>query len=203
MLKWTWKDEVYEVLSQLGGRAYLKEIYELVAKRNMVNITSFKNMSASIRDSIQRYSSDSDKFLGKDDLFYLVNGKGGGYWGIRNNFTNIIPSLTDDIIIHKEGFRETVLVNRYERNHKARQLCIEHFGCVCSICNLDFESMYGELGSGFIHVHHIVPLHEIGETYEVNPVSDLIPVCPNCHAMLHRKVNNIHLTPNQLKLLIK
>src|SRR5690606_34557499 len=52
-----------------------------------------------------------------------------------------------------------------------------------------FFAAYGELGKDFIHVHHIVPLAEIGETYEVDPITDLIPVCPNCHAMIHRKSN--------------
>jgi hypothetical protein len=40
-------------------------------------------------------------------------------------------------------------------------------------------------GAGFIHVHHRKPLALIGRSYAVNPVKDLVPVCPNCHAMLH------------------
>jgi 5-methylcytosine-specific restriction protein A len=42
------------------------------------------------------------------------------------------------------------------------------------------------LGEGFIHVHHLKPLAQIGEQYELDPINDLRPVCPNCHAMLHR-----------------
>ena len=60
------------------------------------------------------------------------------------------------------------------------------FCCCCSICGFDFEKNYGELGKGFIHVHHIVPVSKIGPNYIIDPVKDLIPVCPNCHAMLHR-----------------
>lgn len=59
-------------------------------------------------------------------------------------------------------------------------------GTACAVCGIDFEKVYGELGKGFIHVHHTVPIHTIGEEYTINPGKDLIPVCPNCHAMLHR-----------------
>ena len=55
------------------------------------------------------------------------------------------------------------------------------------MCEFDFEENYGEVGVGFIHVHHIVPVAEIGETYQVDPINDLIPVCPNCHAMIHKR----------------
>lgn len=84
-----------------------------------------------------------------------------------------------------EGARRTITVNAYERSPNARNLCIAHWGSLCQVCEFDFERMYGEIGSGFIHVHHLVPLSEVGVTYQVDPVKDLSPVCPNCHAMLH------------------
>ncbi len=99
-----------------------------------------------------------------------------------------------------EGASETVSVNVYERNTAARNKCIQHHGAVCCVCNFDFERVYGEIGIGFIHVHHIVPLHQIGESYVVDPIKDLRPVCPNCHAMLHRK--NEVMTVDTLKKLI-
>lgn len=86
-----------------------------------------------------------------------------------------------------EGGKYQVTLNKYERNPLARRLCIEHYGSyTCQVCKFDFYSVYGELGKDFIHVHHIVPLSERGESYKVNPTEDLIPVCPNCHAMIHR-----------------
>ena len=86
-----------------------------------------------------------------------------------------------------EGASTTITVNKYERNEVARQACLAHHGSQCSVCNLDFGTVYGPIGDGFIHVHHLVPLSSIGREYEVNPVHDLVPVCRNCHAMLHRK----------------
>jgi hypothetical protein len=86
-----------------------------------------------------------------------------------------------------EGIKRTVTVNSYERNKKARQNCISHWKAYCRVCGLDFEKVYGEIGKRFIHIHHVVKISDIGEKYEVDPIHDLIPVCPNCHSMLHKK----------------
>lgn len=103
------------------------------------------------------------------------------------------PELTiyadevDENVKYAEGKTKTVLVNSYERNQVARQKCIEHYGAFCQICNFDFEKIYGSIGKDFIHVHHIVDIATIGNEYSVDPLKDLIPVCPNCHSMLHKK----------------
>ncbi|MEZ8547374.1 HNH endonuclease [Vibrio sp. T3Y01] len=96
-----------------------------------------------------------------------------------------------------EGALQTVKVNRFERNQKARDVCISHHGASCKVCDINFVQTYGNLGAGFIHVHHIVPISEICNEYEIDPVNDLVPVCPNCHAMLHRKTPP--LTVEQLR----
>jgi len=87
-----------------------------------------------------------------------------------------------------EGTKKQVLVNAYERSSQARQACINEYGYKCSICNFDFEKIYGKIGKNFIHVHHLKSLSEINEKYHINPIKDLRPVCPNCHAMLHKRV---------------
>jgi len=86
-----------------------------------------------------------------------------------------------------EGTVYPVLTNKYERNLRAREKCIEHWKPRCAVCGFDFGSTYGEIADGFIHVHHIKSLHEIKSNYEVDPIQDLRPVCPNCHAVLHMK----------------
>lgn len=87
-----------------------------------------------------------------------------------------------------EGAAKKVMAKVYERDRGARLKCISHWGWKCFVCLFDFVDDYGELGEGFIHVHHLKPLAEIGEAYMLDPVADLRPVCPNCHAMLHRSV---------------
>ena len=99
-----------------------------------------------------------------------------------------------------EGAKKTVTVNVYERNPEARAKCISHWGESCSVCGFHFEYYYGELGRGYIHVHHLKPLWKVDEEYEVDPINDLRPVCPNCHAMLHRKTQVLSI--EELKQLV-
>lgn len=86
-----------------------------------------------------------------------------------------------------EGLKKIVTVNSYERNSKARELCVKHWKAICAVCDFNFEKAYGEIGKGFIHVHHLTPIAQIGKTYQIDPIKDLIPVCPNCHAIIHKK----------------
>ena len=88
---------------------------------------------------------------------------------------------------YREGAVRRVRVNGYERDRAARQACIDYYGSACAACDLRLEDRYGEVGAGYIHVHHLVPISEIGAEYLVNPVEDLRPVCPNCHAMIHQR----------------
>lgn len=88
---------------------------------------------------------------------------------------------------YAEGARKNVSVNAYERNPQARAACIAHFGHRCGVCDLLLEERYGTIAAEFIHVHHTVPLAEVRSDYRVNPKKDLQPVCPNCHAIIHRR----------------
>lgn len=84
-----------------------------------------------------------------------------------------------------EGGKRAVSVNAYERSAEARAACIEAHGSKCAICNFDFGEVYGPEFLGFIHVHHRVPVSKVGARYKVNPEKDLVPLCPNCHAVVH------------------
>lgn len=96
-----------------------------------------------------------------------------------------------------EGSVTEVTMNRYERNIEARKACLDVKGFHCAVCGLDFEETYGEIGRGFIHVHHLIPISSIGEDYVIDPINHLVPVCPNCHNMLHRK--DPPFSPEELK----
>lgn len=84
-----------------------------------------------------------------------------------------------------EGAVRSITVNAYERNPQARRQCINAHGTTCCICGFNFGAVYGMVADGYIHVHHIRPLSEVNGEYVVDPVKDLRPVCPNCHAVLH------------------
>jgi 5-methylcytosine-specific restriction protein A len=99
-----------------------------------------------------------------------------------------------------EGGTRTITVNRYERNPQARKACLDHFGAFCQVCDIDLIQIYGqELAEKMMHVHHIQPMAtKPSKAYTVDPRKDLVPLCPNCHNVIH-KFNPV-LTPKQLKL---
>lgn len=125
--------------------------------------------------------------------------------GMILSLADIVPVDEDILSGHKAGYAEGNLqrieINRYERNPLNRKLCIAAKGYDCSICGMNFQKQYGEIGRHFIHVHHIVPVSQMEAEYIIDPIKDLIPVCPNCHAMMHRF--NPPLMPDKLKEMIE
>jgi 5-methylcytosine-specific restriction protein A len=116
---------------------------------------------------------------------------------IRKHFSTPPPTAVKASVVYPDelpdrrdytaGAVARVLVNRYERDPKARAACLRKLGRRCKVCDLRFKDRYGKIGEGFIHVHHIKPLATTRREYKLNPETDLVPVCPNCHAMLHKK----------------
>ena len=96
-----------------------------------------------------------------------------------------LPEELDPDEQYSEGSTKSVTINAYERNAVARTACISHYGSNCHICDFDFCATYGNVATGFIHVHHLRPLSECGGEYDIDPIDDLRPVCPNCHAVIH------------------
>jgi len=122
---------------------------------------------------------------------------GGKWYASGGAPSTFLPEEVDQPEKYMEGTSRTVSVNAYERNTKARAACIKHHGATCIVCGFDFQVVYGQIGAGYIHVHHLVPLSEIKKKYELDPISDLRPVCPNCHAIIHS--TQPALTVEQLK----
>ena len=111
---------------------------------------------------------------------------GGNWYASDNVISNALPEEIEVPEQYFEGASQKVSVNIYERNAEARAKCIEYYGYACAVCTFDFQKFYGAIGKNYSHVHHLVPLSEIKKEYKLDPVKDLIPVCPNCHAIIHK-----------------
>lgn len=107
--------------------------------------------------------------------------------GWVNPSTTSLPEEIAESGTYSEGAVRQISVNAYERNPNARLACVKQYGYVCAACGVSLEDLYGEARQNFIHVHHLRQLSEVGERYGVDPAADLRPVCPNCHAIIHRK----------------
>jgi 5-methylcytosine-specific restriction protein A len=160
-----------------GTEYYLQKIYE----EN--GIDGLQNALLSLSQHIDYYEEKSGSSVKKRKEVYnrylkLIN---------QTPEKTVYPDEVDSEIEYSEGKTKNVLVNSYERNPIARKKCIEHFGLNCQVCDFNFKDKFGELGKDFIQVHHKIDIATIGNEYSVNPLTDLIPVCPNCHSMLHKK----------------
>ncbi|WP_238091261.1 HNH endonuclease [Photobacterium leiognathi] len=158
-------------------------------KKRLVEITSLQDHYHELdcgyyfktKNVNQKGTGDLTAQSAIDDLYHgHINGKDF----VSPHEINIEHEQSDsENTVFIEG---SVTVNRYERDPAARAACIEHYGCYCQVCGFDFLKVYGALGLGYIEVHHIKPLHEIKSAYIVDPIKDLIPLCANCHSMIHR-----------------
>jgi 5-methylcytosine-specific restriction protein A len=122
----------------------------------------------------------------------------------RTSYVDPLPDEVDFSTSIPEGAKYEITVNVYERNPKAKRRCKEHHGTSCCICGFSFGIAYGEEAEGYIHVHHLRALSEIGKKYKVDPIVDLRPVCPNCHAVIHlggkcRRIEDVKVMLAQAK----
>jgi hypothetical protein len=157
--------------------------------RNYIKIASL------VVSNIEKYcSTNKTQFRGHFKICESCNPE---YEKYRITYPDDIEVEVKEFV---EGATKSVLVNFYERNPKAREKCIEIYGCICQCCNINFEEIYGEIGIGFIHVHHKKLISEIGKEYKVDPQNDLIPLCPNCHAMIHKATPPFSLEELKLKI---
>lgn len=99
----------------------------------------------------------------------------------------IAEDASQDLVSGVEGHSKQVFTTVYERDPALRREAIRIHGVTCAACGFNFEDFYGEYGAGFIHVHHMSPIAQAGGPVEVVPAADLVPLCPNCHAMIHRR----------------
>lgn len=104
---------------------------------------------------------------------------------IRHN--PFVMTEADIIKTFTEGNPKQITLTKYERNIYARNECLKYYGFSCKVCEFNFEKTYGGIGKNFIHVHHLNPISLIGNETSINPISDLRPICPNCHSMIHRR----------------
>ena len=115
---------------------------------------------------------------------------------VKIGFDYVAVDLTSDLlgeqasgeIEHWEGKSKQVIETHYERNPEARAACLAKKGYVCEVCDFNFEKAYGAIGEKYIHVHHTVRVADRKRPYKVNPTKDLVPLCPNCHAMIHKRI---------------
>ncbi len=170
-------------------------------RQSLEHIKLVENEGYQLKTFPMKYKDGKDGKVEIDDFTQKIERKflrrEGGGWYALDEPDSTIPEELDSSITYIEGAAETISVNKYERNREARSKCIDIHSYDCSVCGFNFEKNYGNIGKEYIHVHHIIPIHTVKMEYEIDPEKDLIPVCPNCHAMIHK--TNPPLSINKLR----
>jgi hypothetical protein len=109
----------------------------------------------------------------------------------------VFPYETEGELEGESSFDESI---RYERNKLNRSMCLAFHGYNCKACGIDMQSQYGDVASKFIHVHHVVPVSTLNNS-RIDPIKDLVPLCPNCHAIAH--LRNPPYTINEIISMLK
>ncbi len=148
----------------------------------------------------QLWTPQSSGISIKPDVIHELEEEWFEFLRANNIGLNAVSDVAESTRNFVEGSVSQILQTRYERNPYARNLCLMHYGYTCEVCKFNFEKFYGNIGYRFIHVHHLTQISTIGKKYNINPVEDLRPVCPNCHAMLHKR--NPPLSIEELRVII-
>ncbi|KDN59697.1 HNH endonuclease [Exiguobacterium sp. AB2] len=189
-----------------------REIENRILKPASKKSNGFESMN------ILRYLGLSDEFKG---IFknYSVDGmieeltSHSGYEEIVNILSSVSMELAyiteEDVDAEEvesggmvlEGQERYYYGKRYEREASNRKRAIEIHGVNCIVCDFNFEAAYGERGKDYIEIHHLKPLSTLKEPMRVDAETDLVPVCSNCHRMIHRRAEQV-LSPDQLRQLM-
>ena len=214
-----WIDEIVEAYEFFGGKSRFPDIYLYIKQNSTRTLTpNYQNI---IRYYVETHSSDSKSYCpNNEDLFYSVNGIGHGIWGLRKFRKNSMSkagritsrAVLSDIKQEKEddlhyientkGKMKVLSSKYYERHPVYRMNAIRAHGLKCHICGFDFRQQYGKFGKDFIEIHHIIPENIDAKKMIIDPKKDLIPVCANCHRMLHRN-NEQEISVEELKSILQ
>ena len=195
-----------EAIIENGGKASIKAIFKkLENKMNVKGYTLSFQGEQSMRNFVNKVAVEKGLICAYDKTNPGRQVTFRGKKKFEKNISvvklnNLLPT-EENIIKFTEGDVTQVSVNRYERNSEARRDCIDFYGISCKACEFNFEKIYGKPGKDFIHVHHIVPISKIGRNYTINPIKDLVPLCANCHSMIHR--TNPIMSVSKLEAIMK
>lgn len=144
------------------------------------DILHFERESGAFWLSIERLLA---KLPHGEEVPVFVQERAGKTWSIETEDT-VGPQ---ERLSEEEGGHQLFLSRRYERSRNNRKVAIEVHGRNCHVCGFSFDATYGQISNGYVEIHHLVPVSMMQGPRVLDPRVDLVPLCANCHRMVHRK----------------
>lgn len=182
-----------EIVRFLLRQSHTRKLIEVRYKQLEVKESIEEYAGSMVAWFSQKWTMGDKKWFSLFSRFERSENKIDNCYAYRPRAAGTIVVFADDVEEDSdklpEGAAYQRLVNGYERNPLARQRCIQKYGTNCFVCGFSFGATYGKAVDGFIHVHHLLQLSRIRKEYKIDPLRDLRPVCPNCHAVIHSRQN--------------
>lgn len=201
-----------EILAGRSDTKFSQKVRNLVSHRdsnNMAVYTDFKN-------GIYKLTEKGDNYLNTrlDELNYFFSQKFdySDTMEVALSIADTTQRITiyDENMFISEGKIEKKEIKNRTRSKALRDAALAFYsvnGVIkCDVCGFSYEEKYGELGKGYIEIHHEKPICEYGTNGSAEFISEAIknvkPLCANCHRMIHRNPLK-PLTISDLKSIIK
>ena len=183
-----WVHEVVWALTDLGGVASLDQLYDRIETHGVMDFKANAKWDSAVRTALQKHSSDSDMYSGGEDLFYSVDGKGGGRWGLRS----LVPQTPTAVDMPTSADRVLSQVYRILRDTALARYVKAVHECRCQLCG---STVVLSDGSRYAEGHHIQPLGRPHNGPDV--IGNILCVCPTHHVQLD--YGCIHLELSQVR----
>jgi len=192
-----------ELLTRRNDTYFSQKVRNLVSHRTLAN-KGLATYSSVGQDGLHKITEVGEK--------YLLENINNFTFIFDNNFNeeqrkSIIDVDYSNLVI-EEGFTKFSQVKTKSRSRKLVSIAKNHYAgegkIFCSACNFNFEDFYGVVGREYIEIHHLDPIFAREEGFEQSigeALKSVVPVCSNCHRIIHRKNDQFLSIPSLQELI--
>lgn len=192
-----------KIIAKRKDTYFSQKVRNLVSHRTLEKkgLASYASIG---RDGLHKITNKGEK--------YLIENISNFNFILDNKFSEeqrkkIIDKDYSNLVV-EEGFIRFNQVKTKARSRKLVEIAKRHYmrdgNLFCSACNFNFEKFYGEVGKGYIEIHHLKPIFAYEDKLEQSlneALKNVAPVCSNCHRVIHRSNDQLLSIPSLQKII--
>jgi predicted HNH restriction endonuclease len=208
-----------EIAKGRNDTYFEQKVRNLVSSHRTLEKSGYAEYRKLGNNGVHTITDSGRKFLqsNMDTVEYLFSGDFNSD-DIKSSLTTIAKAreqkkrvlVYDENLVIEEGTKRIKNVQVYERSRKLREAAISRYmvndHLECFVCSFDFYVVYGDRGKGYIEIHHQKPLFQYEDEdiskFIMRALLNVVPLCSNCHRMIHRE-KNAPLPVEELRRLVQ